>query len=65
MPKLAVLVVTEASCFFISSKCCKNRDSMLLCTGVLLIPAALAAIGSAIGKYLSFLLPLSGVELLR
>jgi hypothetical protein len=38
---------------------------MLLCTGVLLIPAALAAIGSAIGEYLSLLLPLSGAELLR
>lgn len=63
--KLAVLVVIGEVCFLLSSRCSKNRDAMLLCTGVLLIPAALAAIGSAIGEYLSFLLPLGGAELLR
>ena len=63
--KLAVLVAIGEVCFLLSSRCSKNRDAMLLCTGVLLIPAALAAIGSAIGEYLSLLLPLSGAELLR
>ena len=63
--KLAVLVIIGEVCFLLSSKCTKNRDAMLLCTGVLLIPAALAAIGSAIGEYLSFLLPLGGAELLQ
>lgn len=63
--KLAVLVVIGEVCFFLSSRCTKNRDAMLLCTGVLLIPAALAAMGSEIGEYLSFLLPLGGAELLR
>lgn len=63
--KLAVLVIIGEVCFLLSSRCTKNRDAMLLCTGVLLIPAALAAIGSGIGEYLSFLLPLSGAELLQ
>ena len=63
--KLAVLVAIGEVCFLLSSRCSKNRDAMLLCTGVLLITAALAAIGSAIGEYLSLLLPLSGAELLR
>ena len=63
--KLAVLVVIGEVCYFLSSRCTKNRDAMLLCTGVLLIPAALAAIGSGIGEYLSFLIPLGGVELLQ
>lgn len=63
--KLAVLVIIGEVCFLLSSRCTKNRDAMLLCTGVLLIPAALAAIGSGIGEYLSFLLPLGGAELLQ
>ena len=63
--KLAVLVIIGEACFLLSSRCTKNRDAILLCTGVLLIPAALAAIGSAIGEYLSFLLPLGGAELMQ
>lgn len=63
--KLLVLVAAGEVCFLLSSRCTKNRDAMLLCSGVLLIPAALAAIGSGIGEYLSFLLPLGGAELLR
>ena len=58
------MVIGEA-CFLLSSRCTKNWDAMLLCTGVLLIPAALATIGSGIGEYLSFLLPLGGAELLQ
>lgn len=62
--KLAVLIIIGQVCYFLSSRCTKNRDAMLLCTGVLLIPAAMAAIGSEIGEYVSFLLPLDCVELL-
>lgn len=62
--KLLVLIAIGEGCFFLSSKCSKNRDSMLLCTGVFIIPATLGAIGSVIGEYLSFLLPLGGVELI-
>ncbi len=63
--KLVVLVMVGEVCYFLSSRCAKNRDAILLCSGVLLIPAALAAIGSGIGEYLSFLLPLGGAELLQ
>lgn len=62
--KLMVLVVIGEASYLLSSRCAKNRDAMLLCTGVLLIPAALAAIGSEIGESVSFLLPLDCVELL-
>ena len=63
--KLLVLVLVGQVCYFLSSHCSRNRNAMLLCAGVLLVPAALAAIGSVIGEYLSFLLPLGGVELLH
>lgn len=59
--KLLVLVVVGEICFALSSRCSKNRDAILVCCAVLLIPAALAAIGSAVGELLSLLLPLSGV----
>lgn len=61
--KLVVLLTVGEVCFFLSSRCTKNRDAILLCCGVLLIPAALAAIGSSVGEFFSFLLPLDGVEL--
>ena len=63
--KLLALAAVGEVCFLLSSRCDKNRDAILLCSGVLLIPAALAAVGSGIGEYLSFLLPLDGVELFR
>lgn len=63
--KLLVLLIVGEICFFLSSRCTKNRDAILLCCGVVLIPAALAAIGSAVGELLSFLIPLGGVELFR
>lgn len=63
--KLFVLIVVGEACFFLSNHCSKNRTATLLCCGVLLIPAAMATIGSAIGEYLSFLLPLGGAELLH
>ena len=62
--KLLVLLVIGEICFALSSRCSKNRDAILLCCSVLLIPAALAAIGSEIGELLSFLVPLGGVEIL-
>lgn len=61
--KLVVMLALGEVCFFLSSRCTKNRNAILLCIGVLLIPAALAAIGSTIGETLSFLLPLGGVEI--
>ena len=59
--KLLVLLVIGEICFTLSSRCSKNRDAVLICCAVLLIPAALAAIGSVVGEYLSFLIPLSGM----
>ena len=59
--KLLVLLVIGEICYALSSRCSKNRDAILVCCAVLLIPAALAAIGSVVGEYLSFLIPLSGM----
>lgn len=60
--KLLVLVVVGEICFALSSRCSKNRDAILVCCAVLLIPAALAAIGSGMGEWLSFIIPLGGAE---
>lgn len=62
--KLLILLVVGEICYILSSRCSKNRDVILVCCAMLLIPAALAAIGSAVGELMSFLMPLSGVELL-
>lgn len=62
--KLLVLLVVGEICFALSSRCSKNRDAILVCCAVLLIPAALAAIGSTVGEFLSFIIPLGGTELL-
>ena len=62
--KLLVLLIIGEICFALSSRCSKNRDAILVCCAILLIPAALAAIGSAVGELLSFIIPLGGVELL-
>ena len=59
--KLLVLLVIGEICYALSSRCSKNRDAILVCCAVLLIPAALTAIGSVVGEYLSFLIPLSGI----
>lgn len=61
--KLLVMLAAGEACFFLSARCARNRDAVLLCCGVILIPAALAAIGSGVGEALSFLIPLGGVEL--
>ena len=59
--KLLVLLTIGEICYALSTRCSKNRDAILVCCAVLLIPAALAAIGSAVGEYLSLLIPLSGM----
>ncbi len=63
--KLLVIFVIGEICFALSSRCSKNRDAILVCCAVLLIPAALAAVGSAVGELLSFIVPLGGAELLH
>ena len=65
LAKLAVMLLIAEIVFFLSGKCTKNRDAILLSCGVLLIPAGLAAIGSVVGEWLSLLLPLGGSELLH
>ena len=62
--KLLILLVVGEVCYILSFRCSKNRDAILVCCSVLIIPAALAAIGSTVGELMSFLVPLSGVELL-
>lgn len=64
LAKLAVMFLIAEIVYFLSDKCTKNRDAILLSCGVLLIPAGLAAIGSVVGEWLSLLLPLGGSELL-
>ncbi len=63
--KLLVLISAAEACYLLSSLCEKNKDAILLCTGVVLLPAALSAIGSPAGGFLSFLLPLSGIQVLN
>ena len=60
LQKLPVLVLVGELCFFLSHLCTKNRDALLLCGGTILLPAAIATIGSKVGTYLSFLVLLSG-----
>ena len=60
--KLLILLVVGEVCYILSYRCSKNRDAILACCTILLIPAALAAIGSAVGEWLSMLIPLGGVE---
>ena len=65
LAKLAVMFLIAEIVSFLSGKCTKNRDAILLSCGFLLIPAGLAAIGSVVGEWLSLLLPLGGSELLH
>lgn len=58
--KLPVLLLTGELCLWLSGRCTKNRDALLLCGGTLLLPAAIAAIGSKAAAWISLLLPLSG-----
>ena len=65
LAKLAVMLLIAEIVSFLSGKCTKNRDAILLSCGVLLIPAGLSAIGSVVCERLSLLLPLGGSELLH
>lgn len=65
LAKLPVLAAVGEACFLLSGRCNQNRTAILLCCGVLVLPAALGAVGSVFGEYLSFLLPLGGAELLH
>lgn len=65
LAKLPVLAAVGEACFLLSGRCNQNRTAILLCCGVLILPAALGAIGSVMGEYMSFLLPLGGAELLH
>lgn len=58
--KLPLLALVGEVCLFLSNRCTKNRDAILLTGGVILLPAAIATIGSKVGIYLSFLVLLSG-----
>ena len=63
--KLVILLIVGEISFLLSSMCSKNRNATLLCCVVLVIPAALAALGSKVGELTSFIVPLDGVEMLR
>ena len=65
LEKLPVLAAVGEVCFLLSVRCNQNRTAVLLCCGALILPAALGVIGSVMGEYLSFLLPLGGAELLH
>ena len=61
--RLAVLLMVAEICFVLSSLCKKNSNAILLNCSVLVIPAAIAAIGSFVGSKLSVLMPLTVIDL--
>ena len=62
--RLLTIAVVGEICFCLSGLCKRNMSSLLLCCGVILIPAALAAIGSELGKRFSVMLTLAAVDYL-
>lgn len=60
--KLMTLYAAAAVCMLLSGWCRKNQSALLACTGVLVVPAALSAIGSNAAAFVSLLLPLACVE---
>lgn len=60
--KLISLWAVAQMCVLLSGLCQKNQSAILLCTGVLLVPAALAAIGSDAAAMVSLLMPVATVE---
>lgn len=62
--KLLMLWAVAGGCLLLSGLCRKNQGAILACAGVLLVPAALATIGSSGAGYVSFLIPLAGIEVL-
>ena len=63
--KLVILLIVGEISFILSSMCSKNRNATLVCCVVLVIPSALAVLGSKVGELTSFIVPLDGVEMLR
>lgn len=61
--RLAVLLTVAEICFALSSLCKKNSNAIILNCSVLVIPAAIAAIGSFVGSKLSVLMPLTVIDL--
>jgi len=60
--KLMTLMAAGCICLFLSGLCQKARDAMLVGTAVLILPAALCAIGSDAAGLFSLLLPLGTIE---
>ncbi len=61
--RLAVLWTAAEVCFALSSVCKKNSNAVILNCSILVISAALGAIGSSIGSSLSLLMPLTVIDL--
>lgn len=60
--KLMSICTVAQVCMLLSELSQKNQSAILLCTGVLLILAALAAIGSDAAAMVSLLMPVATVE---
>ena len=60
--KLLTMWAVGVVCLLLSGLCRKCLSAILICTGILVVPAALAAIGSGAAECISFLLPLDCIE---
>lgn len=60
--RLLVLLCAAQACLLLSSLCQKNSNAIILGCSVIVIPAALAAIDSFVGKSISLLHPLTVVD---
>ena len=61
--RFAVLLTVAEICSVFSLLCERNSNAIIVNCSIVLIPAALAAIGSFIGKRLSVLMPLTVIDL--
>ena len=61
--KLISMWAISQVCMLLSGVSQKNQTAILLCIGVLLVPAALTAIGSDAAAMFSLLMPLATVEI--
>ena len=61
--KLISMWAISQVCMLLSGLSQKNQTAILLCIGVLLVPAALTAIGSDAAAMFSLLMPLATVEI--
>ncbi|MBD5080569.1 MAG: hypothetical protein HDT44_02250 [Ruminococcaceae bacterium] len=62
--RLLVLLCSAEICCFLSELCKKNINAIVLGCGLIVFPAAIAAIGSKAGETVSFLMPLAQVDVL-